>query len=463
MHLAAGIHRWQTGRFEADRGNPPLVGLVAAGPALLAGPKADWSRAKSADAKTVTTDSLTRTVTTDFFKANGPRTCWLVTMGRWACIVFCLVGGCCCFLWAAELYGYASGLTALTLWCFSPNVLAYGQLVTGDIAATAMGLAAFYGFWRWLSRPSWGRATLAGTFLGLAELSKFVWVVLYLWWPLLWIFWRLSGRGQTARPSLLREIGQLAFIVLLGVYVINLGYGFESPFEPLEHFGVNKQMTKLLPASVQPYATAALPWLGGLPVPLPENYVLGVNELPNVASVQRSTYLWNQWREGGWWYYYPYAYAVKMPLGALGLLGLACFVSPWLPGFRKTWRTELLFFLSIVVVVAFVSRFGANQRLRYGLPAPLRDGLGQQDRPVAGRKADGADARRRTAAELGGVNALWTYPHCLPYYNETVGGPLKGQFLLDDSHYDWGQDFFYLQRWLKNHPEASRPGLEMEL
>ena len=56
----------------------------------------------------------TFTVCVDFLKANGPRSCRLVTLGRWPCILaFSVTGGYFCFRWAAELYGYASGLLAL--------------------------------------------------------------------------------------------------------------------------------------------------------------------------------------------------------------------------------------------------------------------------------------------------------------------------------------------------------------
>jgi hypothetical protein len=32
------------------------------------------------------------------------------------------------------------------------------------------------------------------------------------------------------------------------------------------------------------------------------------------------SYLHGQWRQGGWWHYYLYALAVKLPLGTLALL-----------------------------------------------------------------------------------------------------------------------------------------------
>src|SRR5690606_19303560 len=130
----------------------------------------------------------------DFIKANGERSIWLFTIARWACIPFSLVGGAFCFVWARELYGTLAGLAALTLWCFSPNILAHSELITPDAAATACGIAAAYFFWRWLKVPTWTRAACAGLLLGLAELSKMSWLFLFALWPLLWAFWRLTSR-----------------------------------------------------------------------------------------------------------------------------------------------------------------------------------------------------------------------------------------------------------------------------
>ncbi len=184
FHLAAGIRRWQEGAFDVNRGNPPLAGSVAALPVLLVNPNVDWSSVPDIFA-----------AGHDFLAANGLRSLWLITLGRWACIPFSLLGGYLCYRWSRDLYGAPAGLLSLTLWCFSPSVLAHGPLVTGDMAATAVGALAFYLFWRCLRRPSLGGAALAGLVLGLAELTKYVWLILYLLWPLMWLLLRRRGGG----------------------------------------------------------------------------------------------------------------------------------------------------------------------------------------------------------------------------------------------------------------------------
>ena len=146
-HLAAGISHWQSGRFDLYRVNPPLVRMVAALPVMLAGTQTDWIR------RSETLRSEFR-VGCDFMRANGKRSFWLVTLARWGCIPFSLLGGVVCFAWARDLYGPSAGVLATGLWCFSPNILAHGQLVTPDVGAAATGLAASYAFWRWLRQAT---------------------------------------------------------------------------------------------------------------------------------------------------------------------------------------------------------------------------------------------------------------------------------------------------------------------
>lgn len=82
VHIAAGVRHWQEGRRDLNRGNPPLVDLVAAIPVVLANPMIDWSRMPSSFL-----------VAGDFGEANGSRTVWLTTIARWALLPFSLLGG----------------------------------------------------------------------------------------------------------------------------------------------------------------------------------------------------------------------------------------------------------------------------------------------------------------------------------------------------------------------------------
>ena len=103
------------------------------------------------------------------------------------------------FAWTRRRYGDVAGLIALTLYVFSPTILAHGRLVTTDLGAAAGFFIATIAFLRFLERPSGVNTLLAGTALGLALLTKFSTILLAPIFIVLAVAWHLLHR-QRARP-----------------------------------------------------------------------------------------------------------------------------------------------------------------------------------------------------------------------------------------------------------------------
>lgn len=443
FHLAAGLRRLLHGKFDVDLGNPPLAGTIAALPVMLAKPETDWRGIPSSFR-----------VGSDFLRANGARSFWLIAVARWACIPLSLLGAYVCYRWARELYGAPSGVLALVMWCFCPNVLAHGQLVTADMAATALGLAAFYAFWKWLNDASWSGAAVAGAALGLAELSKFVWVVLYLVWPLLWMISAGSQGISRFRRAALRQSAQLALILLMATNMTNLGYLCDGSFQPLgEYYFASERLHRIVGSTGNNSLASFLP---SLPVPFPANYVRGIDQVTSFLEGAHGTYLRGTWSEQGVWYYYLYGLFIKVPLGTW-LIGFTALVSP-LAGRRYSagWRSELLVLAPPLVVLFFVSALpGYQSHVRYVLPGlPFLFVWASKTARAFARKDWPFTAIVCTGVAWLTASSLWVYPHSLSYFNELVGGPRRGHEHLLDSNIDWGQDLLYLKRWLDEHPGA---------
>ena len=458
-HLPAGIAIWQWGRHDLYRVNPPLVRAIAAIPVIVARPQLDWSpwRADSADRSEW---ELGRRL----IEANGWRSARLFfVFARWACIPFSLVGAYVCFRWARELYGSGAGLLALTLWCFSPTVLAYGQLITPDAAASALGAVAVYAFWRWLKRPDWWRAVVAGAMLGLAELTKSTWIALFILSPALWVAARGSqpkaGKPGNRLGAWAREAPQLGLILALGLYVLNLGYGFEGSFKRL---GDYRFVSRTLGGDEERTGEGGLgrnrfahTWLADAPVPLPNNYLLGIDVAKHDFEQRLWSYLHGEWRLGGWWYWYLYALLIKEPLGTWLLAALAVAATLFARGYAAPWRDELVLLTPFVAVLGLVSsQTGYNHHVRYVLPIL----------PFAfiwiSKVACAVEFRHWKVATIAAIalawsvgSSLWVYPHSLSYFNELAPGPTGGHYHLGNSNMDWGQDLIYLSEWLDDHPE----------
>lgn len=368
--LASGISHWEFGRFESYRVNPPLVRMVAAIPVLAAGYKSDWSNfyeGPGARAEFPLGEA--------FLKANGRDAVPLFFYARWACIPFSLLGAYFAYRWARELYGARSGLVTLLLYVFEPNLMAHGELITPDAACVAFGILAGYTFWKWLKQPTWASAAVAGGALGLAELSKMSWLILFGLWPLLWVAWRLFERKsplplpnspeklsakqrrhissnqdvttqsraadaaaaeaspQSEETSTIRTVAptrtapppfaQLMLILCLAVYAINLGYAFDGTGTQLKDFKfVSKALTGQEVSGTAGNRFQDM-WLGQIPLPVPAQYVLGFDlQKKDFEKFHHRSYLRGEWRDHGWWYYYLYGLCVKVPCGIWAIFAI---------------------------------------------------------------------------------------------------------------------------------------------
>ena len=212
-----------------------------------------------------------------------------------------------------------------------------------------------------MREPSWPRGISTGVVLGLAELTKTTWIVLYALWPLLWL-------AQSRRGSRCREAIRLLGLVVVSLYVLNLGSLFDGTFRPLRDY---RFISRALGGSLEsPGNRLARGWLGGLPVPLPSQYVQGIDVQKHEFEGRMHSYLAGELRVGGWWYYYLYGLGVKLPLGTLGLLALSSWLAATSRGYRGPPASELALLSPPLIVIALVSsQTGFNHHVRYVLPA----------------------------------------------------------------------------------------------
>ncbi len=450
-HLPSGISHWEYGRFDLYRVNPPLVRMVAAVPVMLAGAERDWSNWKDSP--------YSRSefwVGKDFVKNNGFNTFWYFSLARFACIPFSVLGCIVSYRWASELYGWRSGLVALLMYAFCPNFIAWGASMTPDAASASTGVLAAWIFWKWLENSTWRRAALAGATLGLALLTKSTWIFFLILYPVLWTV-ILMFRPQPDKPQPLASGRQLVTILLLGVYILNLGYGFEGSFTPLGKFAfISKSLSgKDMPQNGANRFAGTI--AGNLPVPLPANYVRGIDVQKCDFERGKWSYLRGEQKKGGWWYYYLYGLLVKTPIGFLGLIFYAFFQA--IVSFRKVKNTSLLNELILLLPAVFIlllisSQTGFNRYVRYALPAmPFIYIFTSR---IICRFKNGVLSASLVSGLLllGIIEASLILPHSMSFFNIAAGGPVGGPRHLVDSNVDWGQDLLFLKKWYDDNPDA---------
>ena len=457
-HMGATVYFWKTLRFDVFHVNPPLTRIIAGLPVMMCAPACDGS-SYSPNPQ----DRCEWTLGSDFVASNSPdklHSCF--ALARWICIPFLLVGGYAGWCLSRDIYGDSAGVIFATLWCFSPSLLAWGATICPDALAASLGILGIFTFRQCLRDPKWRRVISAGVCLGLLPLSKLTWIIAFGIWPVIWAVWvtldRLTRKSE-AIPRL--SFRQLSVMLLVGLYMLNTGYMFEGTFRPLGDYvfvsqtlrGQDAPVSRDVPLAGNRFSRT---WLGAIPVPLPVEFVQGIDTQRWEFERGKPSYLCGTWSDRGWSYYYLYALAVKLPLGTWCLLLLAVFVSFLRKGYNASWRDELLLLLPFLAILMLVSsQTGFSLHLRYVIPVLpfLFIWISKVGRAcVRGHSVVATLAMVSISWMI--ISSMWLFPHSLSYFNELADGPRNGPKHLLGSNVDWGQDLFYLERWVRDHPNA---------
>jgi 4-amino-4-deoxy-L-arabinose transferase-like glycosyltransferase len=384
----------------------------------------------------------------------------MLQLARIAGILWSLLGAFLVYQWAKQLFGKAAGFVGLSLWCFDPNILASGAMLTPDMPLTVAAFGATYLFWTYLRRPTLEAAVLCGFALGIVQLTKFTALVLYVAWPVLWlghtVVAAFAGR-RPSRGSLFAALGHGFLLFAISIGVINAGYAFDGSFSQLKDYQFTSRHLRSDSEANDSYGNRfenTLP--GEVPVPLPIDYVQGIDLQRLDFEKPQKSYLAGEIRDRGWWYYYLYAFMVKVPVGTIALVLWSLVLTAFHRSCGTSWFNELTLWLPPLAIFALVSsQTGFNHHFRYVLPifpflfvACSRVGIYIQTRnwllaaPVIILVAWSA------------VSSLLVFPHSLSYFNEPSGGPDQGYKHLIDSNIDWGQDLWFLKDWVNNNPDA---------
>ena len=390
----------------------------------------------------------------------------MLRAGRRMIALFGIATGALVFLWGRRLYGDRGALLAVTLFAFCPTMLANGALITSDMTATCMFLAAVTAFWAMAHRLTLLRCLVFGLALGFLCVAKFSAPLIA---PMCAILFAVRvARGDTLEsgwrlpPQLVGRmriaISLIAATVVacaLAVAVIWGSYGFKYPM--FRHFEPNRVRSLV--------GWDVLEDQGGPLVPIlrfardhelfPESYIYGFAHTYRFSRY-RKAFLNGDYRSSGWIQYFPYTTAVKTPIALFILIALAALylasrrrsAREWLDGLYA-WSPLLSLF---VVYWPFALTSHLNIGHRHIMPIY----------PVLFVMAAGAACWITRPLRLAGAfvmalagwfaaESIWIRPHYLAYFNEFVG-PTDAWKHVVDASLDWGQDLPSVKTWLDAHP-----------
>lgn len=403
IHLACGMEYVARHVYRIEAQHPPLSrGFQALGP-YLAGVRPLGLPDKDDEGYAEIARS-----------GNVGRTIFLMRLGNLpffllACLVVCS--------WSQHAFGKPISVVATGLFTMLPPALADAGLATTDTALGATVGIAFYVAILWVEVPTWRRTVLLGFCTALACLSKFTALgylpaaasfalIAYLAvrWPGVHELWRQAKRRAIMIP--------LATVITL--LVIWAGYWFSIGITKVPHMPISLR----LPAPK---------FLDGIRAALAHN------------RLGHPAYLLGEFRTTGWWYYFPVALAVKIPLALLILFALGVFVclkkrkdpayllplafslGILIPAMRSHIDIGMRHIEPIYIALSIISAIGLRQMLQW--------------RSTGAASFLTAGALLIWLAISGAVH----HPDYLSYFNEfAFRGP---ENILVDSNYDWGQDF----------------------
>lgn len=436
-HLRDGYRYLTTGEWRGGIDNPPLTATLSAIPLLFVKDKSTFN------------ETFRRLNADDYILERAPSfPRHLLIASRLIPLAFMVILGYLVFLWARDLYGTKAGIFALFLYSLSPNILAFGGIVTADMAGTLFAFAALYAFWKYINKPSWKSLFIAGIALGLAQASKLLSVFIIpalIFYALLVYFFKdfdanlFFGIKNRKSKKLADIMLSLAVVFLLMLSVINGFYLFKGTFKPLKNYDLDILRSSTFKTL---HENNIVNWV---PLPLPEKYVLGHDLAQFSAKDEKRAYFFFGKLGESFKSYYLLHILIKTPIALFVLLTL---------GFIYLRRVNLaeayiiFYIIFILVMLSFFSKLLIGYR--HILPIyPLLFLL-------SSRTLKNGVPKNIIVTSIIIISALWylisslfIFPHYLAYFNEFIGGPKNGYKYTIDSNLDWEQDLDLVKKYIQ--------------
>ena len=415
-HIAAGLEVYQFHQYTVQFENPPPARLVMAAAPYLSGmryrPEQPWPERMS-----------------NVFYSHGKyeRNVLLARIGNLLFFILAAIG---VWLLARDDLGAEGGVLAVLLFTMEPIVMGYSALATHDASSVTGLVLALLAFRRWLRDPTLGGALLFGAAFGFSIVCKYSDIVFVpvacVTMAAIRLLHDRDGRRRFWRA--LTMMVPAAAVTLLTTWA---GFGFAmgprallTPFE--QGFG---QRGRQLLSHIDP-ATR---------IPAPA-FFTGIAVLVNDGRAGMTSYLCGRSGTTGWWWYFPFAVAMKTTLALLALVVAGAWAARG--SLRWTW---LEWACASLAMIAVSMSSPLDIGVRYLLPV-------YATLAIAGATAALAMIRhsrplRIVAAVLLALQigaSLMAHPDYFPYFN-LLAGSEPARYLID-SNLDWGQDILRLRK-----------------
>jgi hypothetical protein len=318
------------------------------------------------------------------------------------------------YKFALLLYDKKAAILALLFYCFSPNILAHTSLATLDVQMAFFAFATIYYLFLYIKEQQITAYIAFCVFLALALVTKIQAVLLI---PVAGII--LIAYSKKLKRTLYLKSAVMYLILLIGI-----------PLAIINLFYLN------------------VPFIKGNGI-LPAEFISALKGKLLHGQAGHFSYMLGNYSLTGWWYYFPIVIFFKTPLSILLLFarGIA----------RKPSKNTILFLiLPIVVFLGASMRSNINIGIRHILIIyPFIFLLAAAGAVLLFSKT-GSHKIKAFRFIFPVLILFYLYqavtitPHQLSFFNILGGGSKNGHKILVDSNYDWGQNDYFLFRYIQN-------------
>ena len=485
-HISAGYTYAKAHDYRLNPEHPPLLKVLSGIAILPLRPNFDWN------ANFWTTSNNGEYGQWDagrhlLHQANN-NTDWLAFWARVPVVIISLLFGLFLFFWGKKLGGIITGLFALILYAFDPNILGHNHFVTTDIAiAVAIGVA-FYFFLQFIKKPTWTNALIGGLILGAAQATKFsaiillpIFTLILITYPIIKYYKRDESRWKTLWQYILKGVFSL-IIMFFTVWIIYVPVSYKMTSEILppitevksqpEKYARDKYLTNFILKANNNTVTRPL-----------AVYAQGLMQVLSRVNDGNVTYFLGNVSSDASMIYFPFVFVAKQTLIHMFFycititLIVITFVRGGFNLFTQKLHTSIIQFRTFVLnrfheltlgtFVIFYSYLSVTGNLNIGfrhlfpmmpliyiLSAKIIiDSYKTLRNPQ--RKNIVRTAFMTLIITLVAV-VVSTYPYYMSYFNTLFGGPMNGWHYVTDSNADWGQDLKRLNAYLNKHPEIDK-------
>lgn len=491
-HIVSGYSYLVKGDYRLNPEHPPLIKDLSALPLLFINPKFPdnnpaWT--KETNGQWALGDA--------FLFKTGNDADEIIFLARLPIILLTALLGFLVFRFTKELAGPAAALLALTLFAFSPNIIAHSRLVTTDLGITFFTLLSFYYFWKFLKAPTWKNIFFAGIIFGLTHLTKFSSPLLF---PVFGIMLIAASFGSDDKKQC-RALIKMPYTDFLKHGALKKFYNYTAGFiliTALAYLLVGSYYAfhlKNMPVSVQhrliddsigqesykPIKDVLHKMADNAVLRPYSQYFLGFFMVYAHSSSGHTTFFMGEMGKN-WWNYYLIAYLIKEPIPSqlffyLAIaFALSSLVKKKFLNKRKAigktllsnikilfkWISKHYLEIGMISFVVLLLIIGAKSKLqlgiRYIMPVfPLIYIL----TAVSIKKFFHNQKNKLFLPYYLAVFiflSAWliiegfaAYPSYIAYYNEFIDGHKNGYKYLVDSNTDWGQDLKRLAKFAEDN------------